>query len=189
MDNNSPPGEPLRTPESGRPTLIAGFQILSRWTSKGPGRFVLFGILVTTIASLVAVLSLSYYGFCFGQRRFLSDAEYFNAVIDEVLQAKTYSFTTYQQGTVSFNSVKAVQYRDKQEFLELNPNCCKIVLHNVGDQGPYTSFSDRVFGRAAKIVSATFNMRHLDDNGNPQNRVGTGQYAVTNCGRAWSARH
>lgn len=137
------------------------------------------------IAILLFIFTLSYRGFCFSGGRLLSDSEYFAAAINQIIQRDEEQLISYNQSKISFYIVHVLKYADADEFQRQNPQCCKIVPHNVGDAGPYTSFFQRLFGYAAKIVSITYLVRSTDDTGGQKSTLKAEQFAVTNCGRAW----
>lgn len=137
------------------------------------------------IATLLFISGLSYRGFCFSRERFLSDPEYFGAAINQIVQREEEQLISYNQSRITFYTVRVLKYADADEFQRQNPQCCKIAPHNVGDSGPYTSFSQRLFGYAAKIVSITYLVRYTDETGGQKSTLKTEQFAVTNCGRAW----
>jgi hypothetical protein len=137
------------------------------------------------VAMLLLISTLSYRGFCFRHERFLSDQEYFDAAINQIIQRDNEQLVSSNQSGTAFNSVHVLKYASTDEFQRQNPQCCKIVSHNVGDSGPYTSFSQRLFGYAARIVSITYLVRYTDETGGQKSALKTEQFAVTNCGRAW----
>ena len=96
---------------------------------------------------------------------------------------------TRGEGHINLKPVVAQRYMNLDEFYKLNPNCCKLVPHNTGDRGPYVGLGDRMFGDAAKIVSVTYTVNYVDEGGRSGRATADAQYAVSNCGRAWSARH
>jgi hypothetical protein len=150
----------------------------------------------TTLASIAMIVGtigaaswLSYAGLCFSQNRFLSNAELFDAAISEVIRRPSHQIVTSRPGGVTFRSVNLLKYKDVAEFRQLNPNCCKLVPHNIRDRGPFVDFSDRLFGGAAKIVSVTYTVEFTEEGGQSQSVSATEEYAISNCGRAWDARH
>lgn len=157
---------------------------LGKWTRRG---LIALAILVAVATPAVTLGVLSYKGFCFDQRRFLSDEEAFTAVIQEIILRSSHVRVILRPEMVQFRPVKVIRYRDVNEFREWNPDCCKVVPHNIGDDGPYTDFSQRLFGYASRIVSVTYLVRYTDDAGSEKTDLTTTQYAVTNCGRAWRA--
>lgn len=141
--------------------------------------------LVIAAGTLLIISNLSYDGFCFRDRRFLSEKEYFAAAIASMLKRETEQLVSYGPKKVRFSVVHVVKYAGMDDFLQQNPDCCKVVPHNTGDLGPYTSFDQRLFGYAAKIVSINYIIRYVDEIGDQKSVTKTEQLAVTNCGRAW----
>jgi len=84
---------------------------------------------LAAIPILIALrLSLNVAGFCYAERRFLSEDEIINRVIDDVYASYPPSY--YQIGV----PVKApVRYSSREIFLEANPDCCAIVRTAFGD--------------------------------------------------------
>jgi hypothetical protein len=160
-----------------------------RWTQTHIGRTGLLVILTACVAATIGILSFSYSGLCVSQGRFLSDQEYFDAAISGIIQRPSAQLRMSGTAGVTFRSVEVVRYESAATFRRDNPHCCEIVPHNVGDQGPYVSISERIFGKAAAIVSVSYALNYVDEGGDRKSVMNAERYAVTNCGRAWSARH
>lgn len=141
------------------------------------------------VMAIAVYLSISSNGFCLATARFLSDAESIDAAIDQVLAETSHTIRTVQDGRVEFKSVKVVPYSTRDSFRQANPNCCKIVPHNIGDTGPYISATQRILGYAAKVVALTYKVNFADQQGRQALELVTTQYAITSCGRAWNATH
>lgn len=144
-----------------------------------------FAILIVAGMPLV-ILSLSFDGYCFRERRYLSENESFQAAIATILARKSEQLISYRPGLINFSAVLVIKYADSDDFRRQNPDCCRAVPHNTGDSGPYTSFGQRLFGHAAKIVSVSYTVRYLDEAGARKKATKTEQFAITNCGRAWN---
>lgn len=141
------------------------------------------------IALAFAYAFASYGGYCISERRFLSDQEFFEAAVTRIIERPTAQLVLSKPSSTTFKSVNVIKYENPESFHEKNPDCCRVVGHNIGDEGPYTSFSQRVFGYAAKIVSITYQIKYIDESGAEKSVSKTEQFAVTNCGRAWNASH
>jgi len=160
-----------------------------RWAHTHISRTALLAILAFCVAAPIGILSFSYSGLCVTEGRYLSDQEYFDAAISEIIQRPSAQLRTSGPAGVTFRSVDVVRYESAATFRRDNPHCCEIVPHNVGDQGPYVSFSERILGKAAAIVSVSYALDYVDQSGDRKSVMNAERYAVTNCGRAWSARH
>jgi hypothetical protein len=176
------------TSEVNTPSLVRGLRFL--FVARA-GRVVLamFIIILFVLLGVVATFGwFSYNGYCSSQKRYLSDKEFFNAAIDEVIRRRTYMETVRAGQTIQFIPRKLIPYLDKDDFWASNPTCCAIVPDNVGE-GIQTTFGEKLFGRAARTVSVTYTVNYADQNGSPQSAMSTAKYVVSNCGHAWNARH
>jgi hypothetical protein len=146
-------------------------------------------VLLTGAAAIMGVIaviaSLSYRGFCFAEKRFLSDQAFYNAAIDAEIHRSRIALTA----NFYTRLFAVVPYKDREAFLQANANCCSSSRHIVGDGVPYIGFDDRLFGRAAKVISISYVVNYVDENHNARSAPITVRYAVTNCGRLWQATH
>ena len=140
------------------------------------------------IASLVSLLigglvaSLSYSGFCFCQRRFLSDGEYIDTVVDHLIALRTHQLVVREAGLVRMSSVTVIPYRNRTDFIERNPGCCRVFNGYFGDEFVPPTYGRRLMGRAAANVAATYVVSYLDETGVQQQTTATSRMTVTNCG-------
>ena len=152
-------------------------------------RLILVGLVACVAAVIVGSSVASYDGYCFKEARFLSDREDFDAAISQIIERSTAQLITTSPESTLFSSVQVIKYPNRETFNRANPNCCRVVPHNVGDDGPYTSFSQRLFGYAARIVAINYVVDYIDAAGERKGATKTERFAVTNCGRAWNATH
>jgi hypothetical protein len=154
-----------------------------------PRRFRLVGLVAGLAAVILGSSVASYDGYCFNEARFLSDREDFDAAISQIIERSAAQLITTRPTSTVFDSVRVIKYPSRETFYRANPNCCRVVPHNVSDDGPYTSFSQRLFGYAARIVAITYVVDYVDVAGERKGAMKTERFAVTNCGRAWNATH
>jgi hypothetical protein len=107
-----------------------------------------FGLILTGLVAGLAAIGLgasvaAYDGYCFKEARFLSDREGFDAAISQIIERSTAQLITTSPTSVVFSSVRVIKYPGRETFYRANPNCCRVVPYNFGDDGPYTSFSER----------------------------------------------
>jgi hypothetical protein len=148
----------------------------------------------TNIAVAVALVLgiptlLLYNGFCISASwrdgvwhhhvGFLSDQRAINAAIDEAMTRSVHAAETPTGGYTHFSRKNQIAYRSRDEFLLLNPDCCKIVPHD----DIYLSWWHRVFGLAAKSVRVTYTVRYLNEDGRQSSEPAVAQPVITNCGR------
>lgn len=130
---------------------------------------------------LVAACGLSVSGFCFGQYRFLSDREFIDAAVQELIKGRgTYSLFSID-GKIR-TEISGTPYASKDEFNRENPDCCSVVAINYPrDNGPQFTMLDRVLGKAAKLVKLKSKDRWTED-GQPKTEIVEGYLGLTNCG-------
>jgi len=137
--------------------------------------------LLAIILVLGVAPALSYNGFCFSQKRFLSDTEFIDAAIAEIIRLRTHNVIAGG----GLKSVNVIRYENIAEFRRLNPDCCTIVRHN--SEVKYVEFDDQVFGRAAKSVSLTYALNHLDEYEHRKSARSTAEVVIGNCGGVFNA--
>src|SRR5215213_679367 len=123
------------------------------------------------ILVVAATLGLAYAGFCFGQKRFLSDNDYINAVVDRVVAQRRHQLISREGNVIRFTPVTVIPYRDREEFRSENPGCCQIFDSYVGDQFFPSTLLQKLTARAAANVSVTYKVRYLDEQGQPQQDI------------------
>jgi len=144
-------------------------------------------VISLVLLPLVFVGALSFGGFCFGHQRFLSDQEFIDAAIQELMKGRgTYSLVSIDGK--SSTAVSGVPYGSNGEFIGDNPDCCSIVsIDYARDSGPQFTMLDRVLGKAAKLVRVRYKDRWTED-GEPKVQVAEGYLGLTNCGEVNHAR-
>jgi len=137
-------------------------------------------------ALVLACAVLSYNGFCFKEKRFLSDRDYFASAVSEIIERNAQQLITQEPGGTLFRSVPVIKYAGAGDFHRKNPNCCKVVADDVANDVPPTSFDQRLFGYIAKFVVVTYVVNYLTAAGDQKSEKKTEYFAVTNCGHAWN---
>jgi hypothetical protein len=162
--------------------LVTGFRILLHWLRTPAGLAAIALLFAACCGSLV----LSYNGYCFNQRRFLSEQEYIDAAVKEAIRHSSFVQTIIEPGRFRLVSRSIIPFRSGREFRTENPDCCKLLPPDIRTN-PSPTLWDRLFGYAATIAVLTYAVKYFDDNGALQNGIATRYYAVTNCGRVWDA--
>jgi hypothetical protein len=168
------------------PRLIAGWRTFRQLPRTRLGAVIFTALIGIVVAVPSGLLLLSHQGLCFQQGRFLSQEEFIAAAIQRAANSRRFIRVTSVPGAVNFEPMKVIPYSDEIEFRRHNPDCCKIVPH---ESGPVPTFMERLSGAAAAVVAVTYQVNFLDESGRPQSEVVTSVYVVSNCGRAWDARH
>ena len=99
--------------------LVAGIRIVADWAGTRFGGVVL----LTVLAALLAVPVLSYNGFCFSKKRFLSNEEFFSIAIPQVAGHLTAKITEVNDaGNIVLKSVRVILYQSGEEFQADKPS-------------------------------------------------------------------
>jgi hypothetical protein len=143
-------------------------------------------VVVLILLPLLLAGGLSFCGFCFGQQRFLSDQEFIDAAIRELVSSRA-SWQPVIEGTFR-PPVSGISYVSESEFIDENPDCCSIVgINYPRDSGPQFTMLDRVLGKAAKLVKMRYKYRWTEQ-GEPKVHVVESYFGLTNCGEVNHAR-
>jgi hypothetical protein len=165
-------------------------------------------------ALLTGTAALNYSGYCFKQRRYLTDEERLESAIEGVLA--TYSTITYaydelpesgfevvrdksrccgegdmsrydkSTGGVAISSERLIPYRDIKDFRALNPDCCSF--DRVGFYGEVgsTGLWPKIAGYSAGFTNVKFKVRYRDARNEIKTKFSAESFNLTNCGRgAW----
>jgi hypothetical protein len=143
-------------------------------------------IIAFTLVLLVSAGGLSAGGFCFGQHRFLSDREFIDAVMQDLMKGRGSYLIQGIDGTRT--EISGISYASKDEFKSENPDCCSIVSFSTPrDSGPQFTLLDHVRGNAAKFVKVKYKERWTED-GQPKTQIVESYRGLTNCGEVNHAR-
>lgn len=125
-------------------------------------------------------IGLNYSGFCWEQGRWLSDEERIRLMISEEIRHG------FVKGKSSLDAT-IIQYNDVDEFLEKNPDCCKLGYKytsehsNDGTYWPFSFLDSILIG--GDVVSLYYSENFIDGNGAYDSRNALSFYAVSNCGK------
>lgn len=131
------------------------------------------------LLSLVFIyFGLNYSGFCFAEKRYLSDEEKIRAEFDYQNSRDTLPLD-------NFPDPKHIKYKSFDEYVALYPECCSV---NPG--GPYevapVEFLARILGyNSGDVVVINFQVRYLDENGLLKTVENRYENYSRNCGKPW----
>ena len=141
--------------------------------------------LAVTAGIFGAIFALSYSGFCLERFGYLSDSEFIDAAIDEVMKTRSHVFEEPGGGFMTFGIQRQLPYKDREEFRRLNPDCCRIV-----PRGPDSvTLTHRLWGQAAKSVHVRYKVNYFNDNGILIKLEAVARRAISNCGRVLNTGH
>ena len=131
------------------------------------------------IAALFSVLgALNYSGFCLSEKHFLSDEEKTKLVFEYINNRDTIPVRTADNKQKNFKQIK---YKNFENFLKENPNCCQVGMDFSSEVGPPT-FWKKFFGEYADIVKVQFKAKYVDEHGASRSTIKDWDYVMTNCG-------
>ena len=152
-------------------------QVTTRLTGLRP--LIVLALAGAILAFLLAWPALSFGGFCFAQKRFLADAEFFEVAIAQINGLARHPVDV----PGGYKHVRPVPYRDMAAFRASNPDCCKFVPHNSGIEVGHVSFLDRLLGYAASSVHLAYMLNYVDDDGRRRSVATAAQMVIGNCGQ------
>ncbi len=116
-------------------------------------------------------------GFCWADKRWLSDEEKIKMAVQYHMHRKILPFTIEHMGQFIIKDYEQIPYQDFDEFKALNPNCCTLNPKGSMDLPPrslsynYTS-----------TVRINYLMRYIDESGTKQTRQISFDNGLDNCG-------
>ena len=125
---------------------------------------------------LLVYFGLNYSGFCFAEKRYLSNEEKIRAEFD-------YQNSRDVLPIANFPDPKHIKYKSFDEYIALYPECCP---DNPG--GPYevppAKFLDRILGyNSGDVVVINFQVRYLDENDSLKTVENRFENYSRNCGK------
>lgn len=149
-------------------------------------RFLLVG---GVLLILFVYFGLNYSGFCFAQKRYLSNEEKIRAVFDYQNSRDTLPINNFpnseQVKDKSFDgyNLAHIKYKSFDEYIALYPECCSVNPGG-GYEVPPVNFLERIFGyRSGDVVVINFHARFLKKNGEIKTvKVRFDNY-LQNCGK------
>src|SRR5262249_43139687 len=129
----------------------------------GAGLRILFGTRLGwgILLFFALVLMLPYTGFCLTHFRYLSDDEFIDAAIFDVMSSGGHSIAGANESYIRFRPAREIRYQTVADFRRGNPNCCRIVQNDPRWVGLF----DEIYGRAAKSVELTYQVRYVTESG------------------------
>lgn len=140
---------------------------------------------------LIGYMSLNYVGFCFKERRFLSDEEKIAIGVRDVLAAYPPVIDLYEERNGEVVEVgrsqpdRPIHYKDVDSFFAENPDCCKVT--RIMERSGYTvRLEHRLLGSANTFVEVKYKVKYMDAHGVGRSSLETDYIAISNCGYPWS---
>jgi hypothetical protein len=124
------------------------------------------------------------HGFCWNQKRYLSDDEKIHAAITAINEQKSITITSETNDTVQFKNFEYMPYKNVDDFLRENPSCCRVLYSPYKDSVAPRKFMDRIWGLGGGSVEVTFNASYKD--GEEVKSLSLVKYVkMTNCAKTF----
>ena len=146
---------------------------------------------VLFILLLAGRIWLNYIGFCFKERRFLSDEEKISIAISTTLSIYPPVVLEYGEKdgrvfcTGGYKPANPIYYKNVDEFLLENPDCCRVT-EKMERSGYPIRLQLRLLGSANTFVEVKYKAKYIDANGIERSQITERYFAISNCGYAWS---
>lgn len=143
------------------------------------------------IAAGSGVMILNYSGFCWDlERRWTRDGERFRWQGDDEQIRRTVNAVNkrgptiqYREGWGKMTDPKPIPYRDYDDFVTQNPDCCKTIGRSEQKSIPPVNFWTSIHGFSAEVVELRYTARFRQTDGSILVIPNFTEYAVvSNCG-------
>lgn len=125
---------------------------------------------------LFVYYGLNYSGFCFAEKRYLSDEEKIRAEFDYQNSRDTLPLDNPPNS-------EHIKYKSFDEYIALYPKCCAVNPGGSYEVSP-VEFLDRIFGyNSGDVVVINFQVRYLDENGSLKTVENRYENYSRNCGK------
>jgi hypothetical protein len=125
---------------------------------------------------------LNYSGFCMEQKRWLSDEEKIrHFVLNNFVSTTDYSGNVFDATgeTVIQKKNQSTRYKNFEDFMENNPNCCRFDILESADSGPPT-FWTKIKGGYSNTMIINYGKDHkIYDGTTPNKSIAY----IDNCGK------
>jgi hypothetical protein len=142
--------------------------------------------LMSGLAYLGYLARLTYTGYCHAADKYLTDEEKIRVALGDLLKKYPPSVVRkpLRENVWSISAPEnPIYYRDVDEFLSLNPDCCKFTPPAVfrESDGRFT-LVERLTGVATNLIEVKYWVRYLDKGNTMRAIKTTGYLYITSCG-------
>nr|WP_315486112.1 hypothetical protein [uncultured Undibacterium sp.] len=164
--------------------------MLAPLVSRRRGIFRSFILFVAVISIAVIYIGhKNYNGYCFAEGKYLTDAEKVRvAVADELSHYPPENISIYSEEWKRrqwANQLpgEPIRYRDVDDFLTQNPDCCDITLTRKEIEWSDIPFADRATGAVSSFMGLKYWIRSRDSDGKIHEIKNLNYTALSNCGK------
>lgn len=145
--------------------------------------FITFVIIIPSVVFLYLIFvgTMNYAGFCWDQKRYLSEEEKIRIAIKGINELDFVYIRDKGESDGSSN-FDYIRYENVEEFLKKNPSCCRILYLPYKDHVPPRHLMDRIWGTSGGTVEINFRARYQDKKGEEKEGDATWYVNQQNCG-------
>ena len=147
--------------------------------------YIALGAVIAYGTYLGYLARLTYTGYCHAEGKYLTDEEKIRvAVTDLLTKYPPPVIQTQVEINVWHQSVPnhPIHYRDVDQFLALNPDCCKVDPTEKFMEGGTLTLIEKLTGTATSVVEVNYLVRYRLDDGEEASIKTTSYLHITNCG-------
>lgn len=145
--------------------------------------FIKFIIIISAIVSLYLVFggAMNYTGFCWDQKRYLSEEERIRIAIKGINELD-FVYIQDKAKNDGGDNFDYIRYKNVEEFLKQNPSCCRVLYSPYKDHVSPRRLMDRIWGTSGGTVEINFKARYRDKRGKEKEGEATWYVNQQNCG-------
>lgn len=132
-------------------------------------------------------------GYCHAEGKYLTDDEKIRVALIDVLREYPPSVIRTPIDPTKGGNLTVpkdpINYRDVNEFLYLNPDCCKVRPTETYTEGSTVTLLEKLTGTASSVIETNYLVRYRGEDGLERSIKTTPSLHITNCGtpgKPWS---
>lgn len=151
-----------------------------------PSRWLIFSLFfLLALIYLIYLAWMNYHGYCFEQKKYLSQQELQRSVIAALLKhyPPAVERSPIAGGWSQSVPARFVPYQDVEHFLSSNPNCCSVSQTRKELEGSGATLMEKLTGTVVSFVDLNYTVRYWDKQNIFQESQIKSFQAVSNCGK------
>ena len=156
--------------------------------------YIALGLVVAYGGYLCYLAWLTNNGYCHAEGKYLTDEEKVRVAVADVLRnyppsviLRKHHPDAIVKGFLPPES--PIYYRDVNEFLYMNPDCCKVRPTETYTEGSTVTLLEKLTGTATSVIETNYLVRYRGEDGLERSIKTTPSLHITNCGtpgKPWS---
>jgi hypothetical protein len=146
--------------------------------------YIALGVVIAYGAYLGYLARLTYRGYCHAEGKYLTNEEKIRVALEDLLEKYPPPVirTPVSYGWSLDIPKNPIHYRGVDEFLAVNPDCCKVDPTEKFMEGGTLTLVERLTGTASSVVEVNYLVRYRRKDGTADSIKTTGRLHITNCG-------